>query len=157
MSPQLPGRASALSFDELARELAAFGWRSEVEVEDIPSPQRIAPHSVAIAADVMSGNEELGNGRLVLLHDPAGVEAWEGEYRCVTFARAEVDLEMVTDPFLAEVGWSWLTDALEAHHAPYVAASGTVTAAGSGLLIPHAGTPRGSAPRGGPCLAAAPP
>ncbi len=131
VSPQLPGRASALSFDELARELAAFGWRSEVEVEDIPSPQRIAPHSVAVAADVMDGNDELGNGRLVLLHDPAGVEAWEGEYRCVTFARAEVDLEMVTDPFLAEVGWSWLTDALEAHHAPYVAASGTVTAVSS--------------------------
>lgn len=131
VSSQVPGPSGAASFDELTRLLAGFAWRPEVEVEDIPSPQRIAPFSVAIAADVVSQNEELGNGRLVLLHDPAGVEAWAGEHRCVTFARADVDLEMVTDPLLAEVGWSWLTDALESHGAHYVAASGTVTAVSS--------------------------
>ena len=28
-----------------------------------------------------------------------------------------LDAEMVTDPLLADVGWSWLVDALERHHA----------------------------------------
>jgi hypothetical protein len=34
---------------------------------------------------------------------------------------------MVADPLLAAVGWSWLTEALAAHGADYVAPSGTVT------------------------------
>ncbi|WP_420175114.1 DUF3000 domain-containing protein [Luteococcus sp. OSA5] len=131
MSVQLPPDADANGFADLVRELEQFRWRSEVEVERIPSPQRIAPFSVAVSADVVSHDEELGNGRLVLLHDPAGNDAWEGTHRCVTFARAEVDLEMVSDPLLAEVGWSWLTDALERQGAQYCAASGTVTAVSS--------------------------
>lgn len=121
----------APDFGALTRELLDFRWRAEVEIEQIPSPQRIAPHSVAVSADVASDGQELGAGRLVLLHDPAGNEAWQGTHRCVTFARAEVDLEMVTDPLLAEVGWSWLTDALAGHGAPYRAESGTVTAVSS--------------------------
>ena len=122
---------AATDFGALTRELEDFTWRPEVEIEQIPSPQRIAPHSVAVAADVVAGGAEVGNGRLVLLHDPAGNEAWQGTHRCVTFARAEVDLEMVTDPLLAQVGWSWLTDALAGHDAPYLAESGTVTAVSS--------------------------
>jgi hypothetical protein len=34
---------------------------------------------------------------------------------------------MITDPLLPAVGWSWLTDALEAHDCDFTAASGTVT------------------------------
>jgi Protein of unknown function (DUF3000) len=45
----------------------------------------------------------------------------------VAYARAEIELDLVTDPMLAAVGWSWLTEALEAHGAAYTAASGTVT------------------------------
>ena len=77
------------------------------------------------------GGEEVGSGRLVLLHDPAGNAAWQGTFRCVTFARADVDPEMVTDPLLASVGWSWLIDALDSHGAEYVAPSGTVTSVSS--------------------------
>lgn len=120
-----------MDFDGLTRELDNHSWRPEVRVERIGSPQRIAPHSAAVEADMVSDGEDLGNGRLVLLHDPQGNEAWEGTFRCVTFARADVGLEMVTDPLLAEVGWSWLTDALDNHGALYTAASGTVTAVSS--------------------------
>ena len=74
---------------------------------------------------------EVGSGRLVLLHDPAGNAAWQGTFRCVTFARADVDPEMVTDPLLASVGWSWLIDALASHGAEYSAPSGTVTSVSS--------------------------
>jgi hypothetical protein len=70
---------------------------------------------------------DVSTGRLILLHDPAGNDSWDGTFRCVGYARAEIDLEMITDPALADVGWSWLTEALEAHGATYTAASGTVT------------------------------
>lgn len=100
-------------------------------MEEIPAPQRIAPFSAAVTADVVIAGEEVGTGRLILLHDPAGNPAWEGTFRCVTFARAEVDPEMVTDPFLQRVGWSWLTESLASHDAEYLAASGTVTSVSS--------------------------
>lgn len=118
-------------FDEAVTALRDVGWRSELHVEEIPAPQRIAPDAMAIAADVVTDDVELGNGRLVLLHDPDGNPAWDGTFRCVTFARAIVDQEMVLDPLLAQVGWSWLTDALAQREASYVSPSGTVTAASS--------------------------
>lgn len=107
--------------------LRAARVRREVAVEPIPAPQRIAPFATALAADVSLAGDEIGSGRLVLLYDPAGNEAWEGTFRCVAFGKAEVDPEMVADPLVSAVGWSWLTDALATAEAPYVALSGTVT------------------------------
>jgi hypothetical protein len=75
--------------------------------------------------------EDVGSGRIVVLHDPAGNDAWEGTFRCVAYARADIDPELVTDPLLGEVGWSWLTEALEAHGAEFTAPSGTVTSVSS--------------------------
>ena len=96
-----------------------------------PHRREIAPFAAAVSADVLVGGEDVGAGRLVLLHDPAGNAAWQGTFRCVTFARAEVDPEMVSDPLLAQVGWSWLLDALAGHGAEFVAPSGTVTSVSS--------------------------
>ena len=93
----------------------------------MPAPQRIAPYASALSADVTVDGEDVGTGRIVLLHDPAGNDAWNGTFRCVAYARAEIDPEMANDPLLGEVGWSWLTEALEAHGAEYTAPSGTVT------------------------------
>ncbi|MCW2802197.1 MAG: hypothetical protein JWN06_414 [Propionibacteriaceae bacterium] len=119
------------AFRRAAKDLLTASWRPELLVEEIPAPQRIAPFSAAITADVVVGGEDVGSGRLVLLHDPAGNASWEGTFRCVTFARADIDPEMVTDPLLASVGWSWLVDALAAHAAEYLAPSGTVTSVSS--------------------------
>ena len=80
---------------------------------------------------MIAKGEEVGSGRLVLLHDPTGNTAWQGTFRCVTFARADIDPEMVTDPLLASVGWSWLIDALDGNDADYDAPSGTVTSVSS--------------------------
>lgn len=118
-------------FARALQEFSEHVWRPEILIDEIPAPQRIAPHSAAITADVVSDGDELGNGRLVLLHDPAGNESWEGTFRLVSFARADIEREMVTDPLLAEVGWAWLTDALEHHRADYTAPSGTVTCVAS--------------------------
>jgi len=101
--------------------------RPEVLCEPMPAPQRIAPYAAALSADVTVDGIDVSTGRLILLHDPAGNDSWDGTFRCVGYARAEIDLEMITDPALADVGWSWLTEALTAHGATYASASGTVT------------------------------
>lgn len=131
------------AFERALAELNDHVWRPEVLIDEIPAPQRIAPYSAAITADVLSEDIELGNGRLVLLHDPAGNDSWHGTFRCVSFARAEVEREMVSDPMLAEVGWSWLIDALTAHGAYFTEPSGTVTAVASesfGAMADEPGT-----------------
>ncbi len=105
-------------------------FRSEVQLEETSAPKRLAPHTHALSADVFvdtADEEPAGTGRLVLLYDPAGQEAWHGEFRLVTYVRASLDPEMGSDPLLPAVGWSWMTDALSAHEAPFTAASGTVT------------------------------
>ena len=101
--------------------------RPEVLVEPMPAPQRIAPYAAALSGDVTVDGHDLCTGRIILLHDPAGNDSWAGTFRCVAYVRAEIDLEMITDPALADVGWSWLSEALAAHGASYTAASGTVT------------------------------
>lgn len=128
-------------FDDAAAAVLSMGWRPELVVEEIPAPQRIAPYALALEAEVDLEGTELGRGRLVLLHDPEGNPAWEGTFRCVTYARAEVDAEMVADPLLRAVGWSWLVDALDRHQAEHTAPSGTVTAVSSESFGSMAGDP----------------
>jgi len=118
-------------FEMALEALAGMPWRPELTVEEIPAPAKIAPFAAAISADITSAGQELGSGRLVLLHDPAGNPSWDGDFRCVSFCRATADPEMVTDPLLPEVGWSWLGESLDHNHALYHAPSGTVTAVAS--------------------------
>ena len=108
-----------------------MSWRRELVVEEIPAPQRIAPHAFALGATVVAGDNELGGGHLIVLHDPEGNASWDGDLRCVTFVRADVDPEIAADALLPGVGWSWLLDALERNHAPFRAPSGTVTTVSS--------------------------
>ena len=112
--------------------LREFTPRSEIELEEVPAPQKLAEFSFAFTADVSNGllgdaEDELASGRFVILHEPGGQDTWEGEYRCVTFMRASVDTEMQEDPLLPEVGWNWLLDSLQEADALYSAPSGTVT------------------------------
>lgn len=109
-----------------------FTPRSEIELEEVPAPQKLAQYSFAFTADVSGGasgvdEDEVASGRFVILHEPGGQDTWEGEYRCVTFMRATVDSEMQADPLLPEVGWNWLLDSLQEAEALYSAPSGTVT------------------------------
>lgn len=125
------GSAAHPAFAEAEAALGSFSWRPGVEVTEIPAPQRIAPHAAAISATVSHDGLEVASGRLVLLHDPVGNEAWEGTFRLVSLARGDVDALMVSDPLLPEVGWSWLMEALDVRHAVHEAASGTVTSVAS--------------------------
>lgn len=119
--------ASPEEFRRAVAEFRSARLRPEILCEEMPAPQRIAPYSAALTADVTIAGEQVGGGRLVLLYDPSGNDAWLGTFRFVAYARAEIDPDMVTDPLLSAVGWSWLVECLEAHGAPYLAPSGTVT------------------------------
>jgi hypothetical protein len=134
--------------------------RSELRLDEIPAPARLAPFAVALGAEVIvpSGGEdrspvhgpaamalarsaaagasvgddaddgeELATGRFILLHDPDGSAVWDGEFRIVTYIRAQLDAEMGNDEMLGSVAWTWLVEALETHKAPYRAAGGTAT------------------------------
>jgi Protein of unknown function (DUF3000) len=101
--------------------------RDDLDIEEWPAPKRLAPHAVALAATAYRDGVEAGTARLMLLHDPAGQEGWTGTFRLVIQVQAEVEEEMAADPLLGEVGWSWLTDALDLHAPGYRAPSGTVT------------------------------
>src|SRR5215471_21477469 len=87
--------------------------RPEITFDGEPPPRRLAPHAAAVAATVGSGGKEIGWGRFVLLYDPAGQDAWSGPFRIIAYVRAELDPEIAADPLVGEVGWSWLTEALD--------------------------------------------
>lgn len=114
-------------FVQAVESLRAARPRAEVLLTEIAAPQRLAPFTFAISAEVLRGGDEIASGRLVLLHDPAGQEVWDGTLRIVSYVTADLDAEMAGDPLLAQVGWSWLMDALAAHSADHTAAGGTVT------------------------------
>ena len=115
------------AFTRAVAGLRAAAPRPEILLEEIPAPQRLAPYSFALSATVLRSGEEVASGRLILLHDPAGHDAWDGTMRLVTYVTAELEAELAADPLLPGVGWSWLTDALEGHGASYTAIGGTVT------------------------------
>ncbi|MFI7698882.1 DUF3000 domain-containing protein [Nonomuraea sp. NPDC049480] len=117
------------AFMRAAESLRSSEVRPEIELEDLPAPQRLAPYSAAIGASVYRDDDELAVGRLILLYDPDGQRGWEGPFRLVAYVRADMEPEITSDPLLGPVAWSWLTEALEAHQADYSAAGGTVTRA----------------------------
>jgi Protein of unknown function (DUF3000) len=133
--------ATPEEFRRAVRELKSARLRPEISCEEMPAPQRIAPYSAALSADVVVAGSEVGGGRLVLLYDPTGNDAWSGRMRCVAYARADIDPDMVTDPMLSGVGWTWLTEALQGHGADYIAPSGTVTRVASESFGGMAGEP----------------
>jgi hypothetical protein len=95
--------------------------------EDEPAPRRLAPHATAMAATVIRDDGEVAWGRLIVLYDPASQPGWTGCFRVIAYVRADVEPEIAADPLLGEVGWSWLTDALDSRAPGYGAPSGTVT------------------------------
>ena len=119
------------AFAAALASVRAASTRPELVVTEIPAPGTLAPWSFALAADVSParhGNDsELGTGRFVLLYDPEAPEAWGGVFRVICFAQAPLETEMGVDPFLADVAWSWLVDALDERGARYDSASGTAT------------------------------
>jgi hypothetical protein len=131
---ELPAdRAASPAEATFAEAAAAFLAGRDAQVgpgfsfEDVPAPKRLAPYASAIAATVERDGADVAWGRLVLLYDPDGQESWGGVFRLVAYIRADVEPEIAADPLLGEVGWSWLSEALDAYVPGYAAPSGTVT------------------------------
>ena len=135
----------ANAFERLVDHLRTFTPRNEVALIEVPAPQKLATFAFAFSADVSNGllgdeEDEVANGRFVLLHEPGGQATWDGEFRCVTFVSADVDPIMQEDPLLPEVGWSWFLESLERNECIFNAPSGTVTRVSSasfGKLSPR--------------------
>ncbi|WP_285760431.1 DUF3000 domain-containing protein [Nocardiopsis ansamitocini] len=117
-------------FKRAVASLRAQVVRHEIALENIPAPQRLAAHSVAMSASVHAGGEEdAAFGRLIVLYDPEGVRDWPGPFRVVAYVSAELEPDMSADPLLGQVAWTWLTDALRTKSAGHHTLSGTVTRA----------------------------
>jgi len=122
-----PPSVTPETFARAVEGLRAGRPRPEITLTEMAAPQRLAPYAHALSASVDRDGDEVVSGRLILLYDPAGHEAWGGVLRLVTYVTADLDPELVADALLPEVGWSWLTDALATHDVRYTALGGTVT------------------------------
>lgn len=98
-------------------------------LDEVPAPKRLAPFTAALTAETAESEAgtPLATGRLVVLHDPAGQDAWDGDFRLVVMARTRLDRAMGSDEALGSAAWSWLTDALDDEGAGYRCLVGTVT------------------------------
>jgi hypothetical protein len=140
------------AFREAVAAMNAVTVRSEIELGPIRPPQRLAPYSYALGAEVKRGDlgiegaDEFSSddafGRLILLYDPDGVDAWDGTLRLVAFIQTELDPSEAVDPLLPEVAWSWLVDALAVRTERVTALGGTVTATTSVRYGDITGPPR---------------
>ena len=119
------------AFIAAVERLTGASIRPEFLIEQAPAPQRLAPHAITFVADAVPMGTDLAElsdsatGRFVLLHDPDGVDEWAGSFRVVVFARCDVEPEMLVDPLIHEVAWTWVTDSLEL--LPVTQVGGTVT------------------------------
>jgi hypothetical protein len=121
------------AFEARVRPLLDVPIRPEFSIEQAPSPQRLAPQAFTLTADAVTDGSsasvgahvESASGRFVVLHDPDGVDEWEGNHRIVIFARCDVEPELLADPLIHEVAWSWVTEALDNHEVAQL--GGTVT------------------------------
>ncbi len=128
--------------------------RPEIELGPIRPPQRLAPYSYALGAEVKHPDavivpersealtSEEAFGRLILLYDPDGADAWDGTIRLVAYIQADLDPSEAVDPLLPEVAWSWLVDALQSRTEHATALGGTVTATTSVRYGDISGPPR---------------
>ncbi len=142
--------AEPAQFQAAVAAMNAVEVRPEIELGPIRPPQRLAPFSYALGAEVRhpetaivpERSEGDAFGRLILLYDPEGAEAWDGTMRLVAYIQADLDSTEAVDPLLPEVAWSWLVDALEARAGQATALGGTVTATTSVRYGDIAGPPR---------------
>lgn len=124
--------------------------RHEIDLGPIRPPQRLAPFSHAVGAEVRHDeskpvpeqSEGDAFGRLILLYDPQADEALNGTFRLVAYIQADLDESVAADPLLPEVAWSWLREALESRSVEIESLGGTVTATTSVRYGDIAGPPR---------------
>jgi hypothetical protein len=105
--------------------------RSDLNVSEIPSPDKLATHSLALAAhvgaDSQAGQGDQGTGRFVLLNSDVPQDGWGGNFRVICFAKSPLETDIGQDELITDVCWAWLEDALKARGAGYTLQAGTIT------------------------------
>ena len=112
--------------------------RAEVDFETQPPPRKLAPFAAAVGATVYApepGARVICRTRTTRSAGAAsscsttrpGKTGWDGPFRIIAYVRADLEPEIAADPLIGQVGWSWLTEALDARAAGYRLPSGTVT------------------------------
>ncbi|WP_328594963.1 DUF3000 domain-containing protein [Actinomadura macrotermitis] len=116
------------ALDTLRAILDGPPLRPELDLEDMPAPQRLAPYAAALSGGVWRDEDnEAATGRLIVLYDPEGRSGWTGGFRIVAYIRADLEPEIAAEELIGSVAWSWLLEALEP--AGYAGESGTITRA----------------------------
>ena len=115
------------AFERALTQVKSAFVRPEFELDEAPAPQRLAPSAVALTVDMADPEDSSATGRFVLLHDPDGVDEWDGSFRAVVFACANLEADLVDDPMLHDVGWSWVTESITMVDAHVTQLGGTVT------------------------------
>lgn len=115
------------AFERVLEQVRAVEVRAELVLEEAPAPQRLAPSALALTVELDDPEAPPASGRFVLLHDPDGVDEWAGTFRVVVFVRAELEADLVEDPMLHDVGWSWVTESLAGSGARATQVGGTIT------------------------------
>lgn len=131
----VPINRTPKAFATLAEALRTVRSTPQVHIEEIAAPGRLAPWAVAFSAQVTAEGtfleddavDDLATGRIVVLYDPEAPVEWQGEFRLVSYIRAELEDELAAEPMLGQVAWTWLTDALDGRDCNVAEVGGTTT------------------------------
>ncbi|APT84887.1 DUF3000 domain-containing protein [Corynebacterium aquilae] len=138
-------------FKEAVESMYISDLRSDMSLGTIRPPQKLATHSHAIGLEVTREIPEdniptdaSGDafGRLIVLYEPAGEEAWDGDMRLVAYIQADMDDAVAGDPLLPDVAWDWLQEGLGTTGADFTNLGGTVTSTASVRFGDIGGPPR---------------
>lgn len=121
---QIPER-----FEEVLLSMRGADRPRGLILEEVPAPRRLAPYAAALSAETeeTDSGTPVASGRFIVLHDPAGQPAWDGDLRVVVMVRSRIDDEVSSDPLLGHAAWTWLSEALDEAGAGHRALVGTVT------------------------------
>jgi hypothetical protein len=118
-------------FNAALQSLAGAQLRTELTLQEIPAPVKLAQRAIAFAADVsddhLGEHADAGTGRFVLLHDDKPHEQWGSNFRIVAFAKSPLETLIGADDMISDVAWTWLIEALGNRGAKYINSAGTTT------------------------------
>lgn len=124
-------KETAAEFQLAVMSLRQATIREDLNITEIPSPDKLARHSIALSANVgvdahqMSADQ--GTGRFVLLNSDQPQEGWGGNFRIICFAKSPLETDIGQDEMITDVCWAWLMDALRVRGANFENEAGTIT------------------------------
>jgi Protein of unknown function (DUF3000) len=122
--------ADSAEFRAAVESLRTAELRDELVIQQIDAPADLATNAMAFTAsisDELSGPNDQGTGRFVLMWEPKKNEAWASNFRVVCFGKSPLEAEIGADDLGSDVAWAWLIEALTNRNADYAASAGTAT------------------------------